>query len=687
MRYFFVILVFIVTACNPLKDDGYRLTSPDGTIQVDLGLTDGYLQYSVTVDGRDLIKPSGLGLEMRGQPNLLGSFAVAGVDTTELLEDWTPVWGQEKQIHSHSHELILHLRESQNPGRFLDISFRVFDDGVAFRYHIPAQEGVDSIFISSENSEFNFKEDARTWWNPRNFDSYEMLYQKTPLSQVEAANTPLTMIMKNGLHVCLHEADLTNYAGMALVSSPDKPFGFRSDLAPWPDGDLVKAQGSLTSPWRTLIIGRSAADLLNSRMILNLNPPNTIEDPSWIKPMKYMGIWWGMHIGKETWVQGPKHGATTANAKTYIDFAADNQIQGVLIEGWNQGWEKWGQAEAFMMTEPYADFDIVEITRYARERGVVLIGHHETGADAAYYESQLEAAFAYCQDLGIPAVKTGYVGAIRPAGQLHHGQWMVEHYRRVVKMAAKYRVSIDVHEPIKPTGIERTWPNMMTREGARGMEYNAWSEGNPPDHTTILPFTRILAGPMDYTPGIFDLKFDRYKPDNAVHTTLAKQLALTVVLYSPLQMAADLPENYVHQPAFQFIRDLKLDWDETQVIRAEIGEEVALARRVGTDWFIGAITNEKPRNFSLPMSALISEPMVAECYVDGVDAHWEANPTSIFIGTYQTSPIDTLKAVLAPGGGLAVRLRTLRPGETPAASPLINLSRDQQQSAATQKDG
>ena len=669
--------LLLISSCQPESAELPVITSPDGTIQLKVDLEEGFPSYAVSVDGSTLIKPSQLGYQLRGQPDLAGPFVLVNYTSAVLEEDWEPVWGQEKLIHSHCNQVILNLREIQAPGRRLNLHFRVFDDGVALRYEIPAQAGVDSILISAENTEFNFATDARTWWIPADYDSYERLYQQTALSAVEAVNTPLTMIMEQGIYISLHEAALTDYPGMTLRRSPTSNLGLMSDLVPWPDGDRVKATGSLLSPWRTITIGRSAADLLNSRMILNLNLPNVIEDPSWIKPMKYIGIWWGMHVGKETWAQGPKHGATTANARRHIDFAAENQIQGVLIEGWNQGWERWGQPDAFIMTQPYDDFDIVEVTRYARERGVVIIGHHETGADVDFYERQLEAAYAYYHELGIPAVKTGYVGAIRPAGQHHHGQWMVEHYRRVVKMAAKYQVAVDVHEPIKPTGIERTWPNMMTREGGRGMEYNAWSAGNPPNHTTIIPFTRLLAGPMDYTPGIFDLRFDRYKPDNAVHTTLAKQLALMVVLYSPVQMAADLPENYEGQPAFQFIRDLTMDWDESLVLEARIGEVVAMARKAGSDWFIGAITNESGRTLSISMRQLISGPAVAECYADGAGAHWDKNPYPILIRKYAVTPTDTLTATLAPGGGLAIRIRPSVEGEE--SLPSINkLVTDQQ---------
>ncbi|NQV42245.1 MAG: glycoside hydrolase family 97 protein [Candidatus Marinimicrobia bacterium] len=654
-----ILITIILFSCKPEISTNIVVLSPDDKIQVEVKLDQGMPFYAVQVDGKKCILPSALGYRFRGQPDLTGPFQLTNSNTEVIEEHWGPVWGQEKSIHSLSRAIRLELREVLAPHRQLNLHFRVFNDGVAFRYEIPAQPGIDSIFITEELSEFNFAMDGRSWWIPGDYDSYEFLYTQTPLSDVKSVNTPITMIMDNGLHISLHEANLTGYPGMTLGKSQQSEFSLRSILVPWPDGDKVKQVRQLTSPWRTITIGQKATDLLNSRMILNLNPPNLIDNPDWIQPMKYMGIWWGMHLNKETWVQGPKHGATTANAMHYIDFAAENQIQGLLIEGWNVGWEKWGQPDAFVMTQAYDDYDIEKITAYGRERGVSIIGHHETGADADFYERQLEAAFAYAHDLGIQAVKSGYVGAIRPVGQHHHGQWMVEHYRRVVEMAAKYQVSIDVHEPIKPTGIERTWPNMLTREGGRGQEYNAWSEGNPPIHTTILPFTRLLAGPMDYTPGIFDLRFDRYKPDNRVQSTLAKQLALMVVLYSPLQMAADLPENYVNQPAFQFIRDLEVVWDESLYLEAEIGKFVTIARRHGSDWFLGAITNGDARELEIPINQMLQGEMIAECYVDTEESHWDTNPYPIWMGSYTISPADTLKAKLAPGGGMAIRFRPI----------------------------
>jgi len=373
--------------------------------------------------------------------------------------------------------------------------------------------------------------------------------------------------------------------------------------------------------------------------------------------MKYLGIWWSLHIGGETWHEGPTHGATTANAKRYIDFAAEHGFGGLLVEGWNIGWDRWGAQGAFDYVTPYDDFDLEGVVTYGRERNVTIIGHHETGGDAADYETRVDTAFDFYSRAGIDAVKTGYAGGIYPRGQHHHGQWMVFHYRKILEKAAEKRIMLDVHEPIKPTGISRTYPNMMTREGVRGMEYNAWSEGNPPEHTTVLPFTRMLAGPLDYTPGIFDLTFDKYKPDNRVHTTMAKQLALYVVLLSPLQMAPDLPENYEGHPAFEFIERVPCTWDETRVLDAAIGDYAVIARRRGRDWFVGAITDERTRTLEVPLDFLdAGSKYSARVFRDAPGAHWETNPTAIDVVTFGVSAGEPVVLDLAAGGGQAMWL-------------------------------
>ncbi len=678
MHRWLILILLTLVACQTGRETALQISSPDKSIVLSLALENGSPVYQVSVDGKTLIRPSSLGIALRNQPDFSGPYKLVDHELNAVNESWETVWGQEKHISNHFNGMKILLQESSSTQRYINLHFRAFNDGIAFRYEIPRQAGIDSLFITEERTEFKFSSDAEAWWNEGTylFDTPEQLYYHTNLSSIDSANTPVTCKTEDGLYISIHEANLTDYAGMILEKDTADPLKFYTSLVPWPDGDKVKTRTPLLTPWRTITIGRNAADLLRSRMILNLNEPNILSDVSWIKPMKYIGIWWGMHINKYTWTQGDRHGATTENTMAYIDFAAKNNIQGVLTEGWNQGWEDWGQDDALNLTTPYDDFDIEAVTKYARDNGVSFIGHHETTANVRSYERQLEDAFAFYADLGIRAVKTGYVGPIKPAGQYHYGQWMVQHFRRVVETAARYNITLDVHEPVKGTGIERTWPNMMTREGGRGQEYNAWSEGNPPNHTTILPFTRLLAGPMDYTPGIFDITFDGYKPENRVHSTLAKQLALMVVLYSPLQMAADLPENYQGQPAFQFVRDLATDWEETRILSAEIGEEVTIARKWQDEWFIGSITNEVARELAFPLSEMIQDSVVAECYADTKASDFKTSPTTIMIASYLATPGDSIKVRLAPGGGLAIRLRPMNANDY--SLPLVfNLHSDQ----------
>ena len=449
---------------------------------------------------------------------------------------------------------------------------------------------------------------------------------------------------------------------MTLAKDEDDSLQLNCALVPWPDGIKVKGETSFRSPWRTIMIADNAARLPESHLIENLNEPNKIDDISWIKPMKYVGIWWGMHINKYTWHRGPFHGATTAHAKKYVDFASAHHIPGLLIEGWNVGWESWLSGKNVQnYTLPYKDFDLRYVVDYARSKGVNIIGHHESGGNVPQYESQMKAAFAFYKNLGIHAVKTGYAGKMYPQGQHHHGQWMVRHYRKVLDTAAKYQVAVNAHEPIKATGIRRTYPNAISREGLRGQEFNAWSPdgGNPPDHLPTVAFTRMLAGPIDYTPGIFNIKLEPYKENNQVNTTLAQQLALYVVIYGPVQMVADLPEHYDDHPAFQFIRDMGVDWKQSKVLNGEVGDYVTIAREEkGTgNWFIGSITDENARDLQIKLDFL--EPGTtyeAAIYADGPNAHWDKNPTDIKIEKKEVNSNSTLNLHLAPGGGCAISL-------------------------------
>ena len=608
------------------------------------------------------------------------NLTVTGVEHKSFDETWTLPWGEVERIRNHYNELRLSLEEATEAHREMIVVFRVYDDGLGFRYEVPEQDNLSDFEIMDEETEFALAGDHRAWWIPAYGDQrYEYLYTESSISgiyrdkSVRAVHTPLTMETADGLFLSIHEAALTDYASITLVVAEDNTL--LCDLVPWSNGVKVKAHTPHQTPWRTIQIAENAGDLITSYLILNLNEPNQLGNVSWVAPGKYVGIWWGMHIGKYTWGSGPRHGATTENAKRTIDFAAKHGLSGVLVEGWNVGWDgDWTRyAYRFNFTTPYDDFDIQEVSAYAAAKGVKLIGHHETGAAVTNYERQMEEAFAYYRDLGIDTVKTGYVGygqgierrdeQRRLVGlEWHHGQYMVNHYRKVVETAARYHIMLDVHEPIKDTGIRRTYPNMMTREGARGQEYNAWSGdgGNPPEHTTILPFTRMLAGPFDFTPGVFDLLFDEYRPHNRVNTTLAKQLALYVVIYSPLHMAADLPENYEGHPAFQFIVDVPVDWQDTQVLHAQIGDYVTIARqdRNSEDWYVGSITDERGRTLEAPLSFLEPDrPYVAEIYADAADADWEGNPLAIDITETLVDHITALKLRLAPGGGQAIRLR------------------------------
>ncbi|GJG86480.1 alpha-glucosidase [Gemmatimonadetes bacterium T265] len=654
-----------------------RLASPDGRNVVTVELRDGVLTYALARDGRPLLLPSRLGFAFRGAPALgaggaplrLADTARAEYDTT-----WTQPWGEVARVRDHHRELRVTVAEAAAPDRRFAVAFRAFDDGVAFRYEVPAQPGLGAFEITDELTEFAFAENATAWSIPANVpwaDRQEMLYTSGPVTRLDTVQTPITIQTTRGTQLVLHEADLEDYAALALARTggpPDRTL--RAALFRWKDGTAVKGRTPFASPWRTIQLADRPADLVPSVLGLKLNPPSRIADPSFARPMKYDGIWWGMHLGLMTWASGPKHGATTANTRAYIDFAAANGLGGTLVEGWNVGWDgDWPKNGAvFSFTRAYPDYDLPGLARYARSKGVALIAHNETATNIANYDRQLDSAFALYHRLGITALKTGYVGDTTQAGDSHQGQAMVRHHRRVIETAARYGIAVDMHEPIHDTGERRTWPNMMSREGARGQEYNAWSldGGNPPEHETILFFTRMLSGPMDFTPGIFDVLETKAvggarRPDQPrVRTTVAKQLALYVVLYSPVQMAADLPENYAGHREFQFIRDVAVDWDTTRVVDGRIGDYVVVARKArGRDeWFLGAITDEEARTFDVPLDFLTpGRRYVAEVYADGPGAHWLTNPLPVAISSRRVDATTRLHVALAPGGGQAVRIR------------------------------
>jgi alpha-glucosidase len=665
-----------VVPSNARAQDPVRVASPDGRTVVTVAIRDGRLTYAVERDGRALLLPSRLGFEFRGGPPLRDSLRLIATTRDTVDETWTQAWGEVARVRDHHHELAVAVAETVAPNRRFTVRVRAFDDGIGFRYELPDQPGLGAFAIADELTEFSFADNPRAWWIPSDrprMDRSEMLYSSGPVSLLQRVQTPLTMQTRSGTYVVIHEADLADYARMNLRGGCIECRILRADLAPMGDGIKVRGRTPFVTPWRTIQIADRVTDLVPAVLGLNLNPPAALASTDWIRPMKYVGIWWGMHIGTMSWSSGPRHGATTENAKRYIDFAAANAIGGVLVEGWNTGWDgDWiANRDAFSFTRSYPDYDLAAVAAYARQKGVKLIVHNETSGGIVNYERQLDSAFALYRSLGLDAIKTGYVTDTTAEGHDHWSQYMVRHYRRVIEAAARHGIMVDVHEPLHDTGERRTWPNMMTREGARGQEYNAWSGdgGNPPEHETMLFFTRLLAGPMDFTPGIFDLLIERGtgRPrgpeEPRVRTTLAKQLALYVTIYSPLQMAADLPENYEGKPAFQFVRDVAVDWDTTRVLRGSIGDYVIVARRErgGETWFVGAITDEEGRTFDVPLSFLTpGRRYVAEIYADAPGAHWLDNPLPVAISQRAVTSATRLRMVLAPGGGQAIRIRPAR---------------------------
>ena len=640
--------------------------SPDGRLVVTVATdSDGRPTWSLARDGKPVIAPSRLGFILADAPKLDRNFAVSSHAIRSHDSTWEQPWGERRTIRDHYDELRVTLIESKAPGRSFDVVFRLHDDGIGFRYELP-DRGVTRI--QEELTEFAVARPGTVWWIPAmEWNREEYLYRRTRVTEVGIAQTPMTIRTDDGLHIAFHEAALVDYAAMNLQSAGNGLF--RAALTPSATGAKVERTGPFATPWRTLQIADTAAGLANSNLILNLNEPNKLGDVSWVKPCRYVGIWWGMHLGTQTWASGPKHGATTANARKMINFAADNSFCGVLIEGWNLGWDgDWfANGGDFSFTSAYPDFDLPAVAAYAKKRGVKVIGHHETSGNIAHYENEIGAGFDLYARHGIDAVKTGYVadaGGIKARGadgkiayEWHEGQVMARHHLKVVTEAAKRHIAINAHEPIKDTGLRRTYPNMVTREGARGMEYNAWGNpGNGPEHEATLAFTRMLAGPMDYTPGIVSLMG---KDGQRIPSTLAKQLGLYIVLYSPLQMAADLPENYAAQPAaFRFIKAVPVDWATSVTLAGEVGEFVVTARkdRASDDWFIGAVGGKSVRDVDVPLGFLTpGRTYTAEIWRDGPTADWQTAPFEMVIEKRVVTSKDRLALRLAPGGGAAIR--------------------------------
>ena len=649
-----------------------HVASPDGKNHVALQIDSGHLRYSLSRSGQQLIQPSLLGMQFAGQPPLRDSLTITDTSRATHDETWTQPWGELSHVREHYNEVAVSVQETKAPNRRFTVRVRVFDDGIGFRYEFPEQPALGTFAISDELTEFTLADNGKAWWIPSNrprLDRSEFLFSSSPVSVLDSVQTPLTIENTDGHTVMvIHEADLEDYARMFLAGPRMEGRTLKAALAPMHDGIKVRGTTPFHTPWRTIQVADSVTELAPSVLGLNLNPPNVLPSTSWIKPMKYVGIWWGMHLGIYTWATGARHGATTARAKEYIDFAAANGFGGVLVEGWNVGWDgDWiKNRSAFSFTQANPDYDLAEVARYARSKGVALIVHNETSGGIENYERQMDSAFTLYQSLGVHAIKTGYVTDTIGNGDSHYSQTMVRHYRLVVEEAAKHEITVDAHEPMHDTGERRTYPNFVSREGARGQEYNAWGGegGNPPEHETILFFTRMLDGPFDQTPGIFDIleKSSGHThglEDPRVRTTLARQLAHYVVLYSPVEMAADLPENYKNQPAFQFIKDVAVDWDTTRVLAARIGDYVAVVRkeRGGPDWFLGAITDEQARTLDVPLSFLTpGKKYVADIYADGPGADWRTNPFPVAITHRPVTSTTRLRITMAPGGGQAIRI-------------------------------
>ncbi|MEO2281985.1 glycoside hydrolase family 97 protein [Pseudoalteromonas pernae] len=656
------------------------VSSPDGQIQVSLS-DDGAPSYQVSFAGKPVINSSKLGFYFKDAAPLRDGLVISNAQTNSVDSTWQQPWGEQREIRDHHNELAVTFSDEQDASRSYTVRVRAFNDGLGFRYELEGKDRPD-YQITDELTEFALagQNNEALWIPARGWNRYEYVYKRTNANDAAHVHTPFTLKMDSGVHVSIHEAALVDYAGMTL--NQRRPGIFKADLTPWSDGIAVKTENGFTTPWRTIQIAEQATGLLNSHLILNLNEPNKLGDVSWVKPGKYVGIWWGMHINENTWGSGEKHGATTENTIKYLDFAAKYGFDGVLVEGWNEGWDgDWFfNGDVFSFTKSYDDFDIEAIAKHGEKVGAKLIGHHETSGNVSNYRNQMEDAFKLYAKNGVSQIKTGYVadgGNIKRIDdkgiaryEWHDGQFMANEYLYNIELAAKYKLSINTHEPIKDTGLRRTYPNWLAREGARGQEFNAWgTPPNPPEHTTMLAYTRMLAGPMDFTPGIFDMGFNGLGADtNRPQTTLAKQLALYVVLYSPIQMAADLPRNYLAKPdAFQFIQDVPTDWETSKAIAGEMGEYVVFARKErkrdhysGNDWYVGAITDGEAREVTIKLDFL--EPgkrFEAQIYADGEDAEWVNNPYSMAITKQIVGSKDSLSLKLAPSGGAAIRFKAL----------------------------
>lgn len=671
-----------------------RVESPNSVNSISFTIGEGgELSYAIDRAGVNIISPSAMGYELKDGTSLTSDFSLVSKSKNSVNEEWETVWGQDQFVKNNYNELTLNLKHNPS-GLLMIVTARAFDDGVAFRYEIPKQEGLGEFVVMDELTEFNFADDYKAWWGYADYDNYEKTFYNSPISEIgdikkykrrfdkeelgNMSNTPMTVEVSDDVVICIHEAELIDYPDMSL----ERMDGHRlkAHLTPWLNGDLVRAESSMKSPWRTFQIC-SAAELTTSNMLLNLNEPCAIEDTSWIETFKYMGIWWEIHIGHKAWSTntthgmraGRPHGATTENTIKYIDFAAANGFKEVLVEGWDVGWEHCKHEKVSGVLDwktPTYDYDIEKVCKYAQDKGLRIMMYYETIGDIERFESVMDERFARCNELGIKTVKMGYINMINfdPVTDKYtnhrHGQYMVRHYNKMIKAAAKYKLMIVNHEPVKYTGEQRTYPNLMCKEGAKGQEYNAWSKGNSPEHCVVLPFTRLVAGPMDYTPGVFDTKFQDKVPLKSnqlcfVKSTICKEMALLLTLYSPIQMAADMPENYEGVPAFQCIKDMPTSWSESKALNGKIGDYYTVARKEkGTEnWYIGSMTDENGRDLEIDLSFLTpGKEYQVTIYADGEDAHWDENPSSVTISKAVLTSKDKLNIKLAPGGGQVIEM-------------------------------
>jgi hypothetical protein len=697
-RIFLLSLLCLITAAVTAQ----VIQSPDKNLSLKFELDkNGTPLYELSYKQKNIIKSSALGLETNDIGSFLDGFTISKTEQASVDETWDPVLGEQKTIRNNYNELLVTLSQQAQKNRYIRIRFRLFNDGLGFRYEFPQQTDLNYFVVKQERTEFNLAGDHKAFWMPGDYDTNEYPYTTSKISEIPqilpkatinifaqhptenpAVQTPLMMKSPDGIYINIHEAALINYPALTL-NVDAKNLKLSSNLCPDAVGNRGYMQTDTQTPWRTIVVSDKATDILASKLILNLNEPCTYKDVSWIKPVKYVGVWWEYFVsGKSTWAYSDalnvkigqdfsklkpngRHGATNENVKKHIDFASANGFDAVLVEGWNVGWEDWfgkWKEDVFDFVTPYPDFDVKELNKYAASKGVKIIMHHETSGSATNYERRLNKAFEFMVDNGYNAVKTGYVGMIIPRGEHHDSQWMVNHYIHVARTAADYKIMVNSHEAVRPTGLCRTYPNWIAQESARGTEFEAMA-GLAPEHGTILPFTRLMGGPMDYTPGIFQLDLSYYGTGSTqrVNTTLVKQLAYYVTMYSPLQMAADKPENYNRFPdAFQFIKDVAIDWDASYILEAEPGDYITIARKAKNEneWFVGGITDENARTATIPFNYLpANKTYVATIYADGKDASWKGNSQSYEIRKVLVSSKSVLKQALAPGGGVAVSIK------------------------------